>query len=136
MVVTDTSVAFKWFDEGEKYSDVAKLLLVQHLKKQEEISVPDLFLYEITNAWSTKTLMTASDVNDNLLTLKRYMLDVSPINFDLLNKANIFSKQYRVSVYDASYAVLAEEKNCDLITADEKFFRQVKLPFVKLLKNL
>jgi len=49
------------------------------------------------------------------------------------NKSAIFSRKYKVSVYDAVYAVLAQDKGCVLITADSKFVDQVNLPFVKKL---
>ncbi|HBL52337.1 MAG TPA: PIN domain nuclease, partial [Candidatus Blackburnbacteria bacterium] len=45
------------------------------------------------------------------------------------------SKKYEVSVYGASYVVLAKEKKCKLYTADAKFVSLVNLPFVKNLAD-
>lgn len=133
MVIIDTSVSFKWFDDTEPNYSSAIALLTGHLNNQNEIYVPELFLYEITNAWSTKSALTTSEIEANLEKLHKYSLNLISVNFLLLNKACNFSKKYKVSVYDASYAVLAEERGCDLITADEKFVRQVNLKYVKLL---
>jgi len=45
------------------------------------------------------------------------------------------SRLYKVSVYDASYVVLAKSLGADFITADEKLVGKMKnLEFVKSLK--
>jgi predicted nucleic acid-binding protein len=43
-------------------------------------------------------------------------------------------KQKDITVYDASYLILAQKLNANFITADLKLFRKIKdLNFVKLL---
>jgi len=136
MVVVDTSVVFKWTDKNEDLRDKALLILHNHLKKIERIIIPDLLFYEVANAWVTKSSLTLKATYDNLDDLRDSDLMIESANFDLLQKAISFSKKYNVSVYDATYAVLAQENQCDLITADEKFAKQVKLPFVKTLDEI
>ncbi len=135
MIVVDSSVIFKWFDVTEDLHLQAEGYLRQHLSEESEILIPDLFLYEIANAWATKTRLDEEDIKDNLARLEKYSLKIIPINFELLKKAAWFSKKYKVSVYDAIYAVMAEEKKCDLITADYKFAAKVNLPFIKKLSE-
>ena len=84
----------------------------------------------------TKTKLDEKDIKDNLKRLEKYSLKMIPINFTLLKTAAGFSKKYRVSVYDATYAVIAEEKKCDLITADDKFADKINLQFVKKLSTI
>ena len=134
MVVLDTSVAYKWFTENEIHRDLAISILQMHLSEIEKILVPDLLFYELSNAWSTKTQIPVKKVVENLEVIYDYKLDVFTADISILKKAAKFSKDYHVSVYDAVYAVLAEENNCELVTADEKFVNQVRLQFVKLLK--
>lgn len=136
MVIIDTSVVFKWFSKTEDNRQIAKNILEKHLLGQNEITVPDLLLYEITNAWTTKTKVDLSLINKNLLALKNYSLNIMPINFNLLKKASEFSVKYKVSVYDAVYAVLAKEKKCNLITADIKFTKKISLSFIKSLDQV
>lgn len=136
MVVVDTSVVFKWTDKNEDLRDKALLILHNHLKKIERIIIPDLLFYETANAWATKSSLTLKATYNNLDDLREFDLAIESANFDLLQKAITFSKKYKVSVYDATYAVLAIEKKCDLITADEKFAKQVNLPFVKTLNQM
>lgn len=135
MIVIDSSVIFKWFDANEDFHLQAKGCLRQHLLRENEILIPDLLLYEITNAWTTKSKLDEKDVKDNLARLEKYSLKIIPINFELLKKAAWLSKKYRVSVYDAIYAIVAEEKKCNLITADDKFANKINLPFVKKLSD-
>lgn len=136
MVVIDTSVAFKWFSAAEDDSKTALKLLADHIKNKNPILIPNLFFYEITNAWTTKKGFKVEYINENLNLLEKYMLTSVQLNFASLKIAASISKQYNVSVYDASYAVLARENGCDLITADEKFAKQVNLPFVKTLASV
>jgi len=135
MIVIDSSVVFKWFDETEAGSNQALQILRSHLDKSNIIVVPDLILYELANAWSTKSVLKLESIIDNIKMLKKYSLKTIHMDSSLLEKAVSVSKKYKVSVYDAIYAVLAKEKKCLLITADEKFTKKINLPFVKLLSE-
>ena len=136
MVVIDTSVAYKWFST-EKEGDLsyALKLLEAHLHNKETITAPNLIIYELANAWSTKTKLSVDKIKTFLEDFEETGLKIEPMTFDLIEKAVEFSKNYHVSVYDATYAVLAKEKKCDLITADSKFVEQINLPFIKHLNK-
>lgn len=137
MVVIDSSVIFKWFvAENEGNVEQALKILENHLNKTETIIVPELLIYEVTNSWATKSNLTLSKIKVFLKDLENSNLQVESITFKLINKVLTFSKKHGVSVYDATYAVLAKEKKCDLITADNKFVDKVKLSFVKKLEEL
>lgn len=135
MIIVDTTIVFKWFDSTEKGYAKARDLLEKHLLRQDEIVVPDLLLYEVGNAWSTKSRLDIDKILENISLLEEYLPKQIPINFKLIKKACQFSKKYGVSVYDSTYAVIAEEKECDLITADDKFADKVNMRFVKKLSN-
>lgn len=133
MVVVDASVAFKWFDPTELDSPLAVKLYENHVNGIERIILPDLVFYELANAWSTKFKIDLKRIKNNLGDLEDAKFEIIPVNFASLKKAVKLSQKYKVSVYDAIYAVLAEQKGCNLFTADSKFVSQVKLPFIKLL---
>ena len=135
MIVIDSSVVFKWFDETEAGNERALQILRSHLSKSNNIIVPDLILYELANAWSTKSVLKFEAIIDNLRLFKRYSLKIINVDLNFLAKAVLMSKKYSISVYDATYAVLAKEKKCELITADKKFVEKVNLPFIKLLEK-
>lgn len=134
MVIVDASVAFKWFEPNEQDHSKALQLWDLHTQNKLKIAVPDLILYELTNAWMTKGSIELEQVKINLHVLEEASLEIIPINFILISKATQFSKKYHVSVYDSIYVVLAEEKKCLLVTADKKFVEKINLSFVKLLE--
>lgn len=135
MIIVDASVISKLFLPAEENRDQAEIILDGHLKSSNQIIVPGLLFYEVANTLATKTGISLSKIKSNLRDLEDANLHVEQVTFELLNKAVTMAKKYKVSVYDASYAVLAREKKCVLITADSKFASQIKLSFVKNLKD-
>lgn len=136
MVIVDASVVYKWFASGETLYEQARKLLAAHESEVEKICAPSLILYELANAWSTKTDLPLIQVKLNLKNLKTAGVLLEEFNLKMIGKAIDFSKKHRVSVYDASYAVLAEEKGCNFVTADSRLVAKVNLPFVKHLGDI
>ena len=135
MIVIDASVVSKLFLPLEKYHQKSKEILRRHLQKLDDIIVPDLLYYEVANALATKASLPLVKILQDLSRLEIYNFSVEHLTIKNIQQASKLSKKYKVSVYDASYAVLAEEKNCELVTADEKFVKQIGLPFVKSLQD-
>lgn len=133
MIIVYASVINKLLLPNEENHEQAETLLVKHLRKINQIIVPELLLYEVANTLVTKAGIVPSKIKSNLKDLKDMNFLIEYISFQLINKAAILAKKYRVSVYDAIYAVLAKEKKCNLITADNKFARQINLSYVKTL---
>lgn len=134
MVVVDTSIVYKWVRE-EDTRHLSLEILYNYLSGKEKVIVPDILLYELANVLAHKTELTIKDIQEawNLFIDFNVPIFVPTPNF--LKKCLKFAKKYQVSVYDASYAVLAKEKKCDLITSDDKFVKKVKLSFVKSLAS-
>lgn len=132
MVIIDTSVAYKFFT-SEENQEQALNILQKHKQGDEVIMIPDLLLYEIANAWSTKTSISPSQIDINLNDLKEANFKIAVVDFELITEVIDLSRKYKISVYDACYAALAKKNDCILITADDKFADKVNLPFVKKL---
>lgn len=109
MVIIDSSVVFKWFDQGEILSDRAMKLLNSHLSSQAPIFIPELIFYELTNAWATKSALKTEEIIKNLQTFLEYSLNIISAEKSLFEKIVRFSKKYEVTTYDAVYAVLAQK---------------------------
>lgn len=135
MVIVDTSVVYKWFSSEEEHHLQSLKLHDAHIKGEFIVMVPDLLLYELANAWSTKTDLSPRQIVANLLALEGMNLKIEPVNYKLIRKALTLAKRFKITVYDAVYAVLAKEKKCNLITADTKFLSQVNLLFIKELSE-
>lgn len=133
MIVVDASVINKLFLSNEDGREQVKSILGSHISGLNKIIVPDLLFYEVANTLTTKTQVSQSIAVRSLKELYSFNFEVINPSEDILRTAIKFAKRYKISVYDASYAVLAKQKKCKLITADEKFVNQVKLKFVKQL---
>lgn len=136
MVIADASIIYKWITEEDADPDTPVLkLLRQFLDGKENVSIPDIVLYELANTLSTKTGLTFKEIEQAWNLFEKFNLKAINPSLKFIRKSIKFSRKYHVSVYDASYAVLALEKKCILLTADSKFVKQVNLPFVKLLTH-
>ncbi len=137
MVVLDASVVYKWFvdEKPQNLTAVARNIRKSFVEEKQEVTAPDILLYELANTFAFKTNLESRDILNFWAKLAQYNIAVVSPSLEFMQKAILFSKRYKVSVYDSCYAVLAVEKKCDLITADEKFVKQVNLPFVKALSE-
>ena len=136
MVILDTSIIYKWITEED--TDIispALKLLHKFRTGKENVSIPDIVLYELANALSTKTNLTFKEVEQAWNLFERFNLNIVAPTLKFIRKSIKFSRKYHVSVYDASYAVLAIEKKCILFTADAKFVKQTALPFIKTIDS-
>ena len=134
-MIIDSSVGSKWILKGEPYEKEANLLLDLHLGGTDKITVPDLFFYEIANTFSTKTSFDKRMIEDSLSVINKAQLHVyHPQESEILQSA-LLAKEYKLSVYDMLYAVIAKKLDTLLITADARFVKKTKLPHVKLLSE-
>lgn len=135
MVIIDTSLVYKWliYEEPKEITESARKLLRRFLKGKEKILCPNLIVYELANTLAYKTKLSSTDIDNIWRKFSDINLPLANPTQESIKKCIDFSLQYHVTVYDASYAVLAMEKNCILFTADSKFAKKINLPFVKLL---
>lgn len=132
MVVVDASVVYKWITEEDANTDSPALnLLNQLMEAKEDVLIPDIMLYELANVLSTKTNLTLGEVEQAWIFFESINLRITTPTLQFIRKSIKFSRKYHVSVYDASYAVLALEAKCSLFTADNKFVKRTSLPFIK-----
>ena len=125
LIVVDASLAFKWLVEEED-SDKAHAIL-QSWESQDIIpTAPHLMPVEVTNALHRRvvrgemSLTVAANLIKSLLSSKLELRE----GLDLHGRALELASQLRQgAVYDAHYLALSETLDCELWTADEKFFR-------------
>ena len=132
MVVVDTSIAYKWIRE-EDTRHLSLEILWNFLSGKEIVVAPDILLYELANALSNKTELTNKDIQIAWDLFRDINVPLFTPTPDFMEECLKFARKYKVTAYDASYAVLAQQKRCNLFTSDEKFVAQVNLPFVKYL---
>lgn len=136
MIILDASVILKMIFE-EQDTNLVLQLIENHITGKEKMAAPELLYYELANVLATKTPLSVKSSSSALteifnLEIETYTLGVE----EFLSSINI-SYKYKISVYDASYMILAERLNCNFITADVKLVKKTKdLKFVRLLNDI
>jgi predicted nucleic acid-binding protein len=119
MSVVDASVITKWYKSEEKSSE-ADFILQEHVAGKETIFVPILLLYEVTNALMVSGKVSQQAINEAITALFDIQLQYVNPDEQFLKTAATISDKARITIYDASYVVLAQMFGCPLITADRK----------------
>ena len=118
--VIDASVAAKWFFD-EPQSDLALRILAGSVP----LVAPDLLRIEFANVLWTH-LRRKQISSEQAHTALGDFLGL-PIQFEasgnLVAPAMALAVELRQTVYDCLYLATAIERNCKLITADERFLR-------------
>lgn len=124
--VLDTSVVVKWFF-AEEGSDRAEILLKELEDETARAIVPLSLYYEFCNVLWVKrhkglTEATASAIWRELIQLPLEVVE----GIDLLPQSLTFSFQHEISPYDAVFVILAQNQECDFITADDALWRKLR----------
>ncbi|MBI5197907.1 MAG: type II toxin-antitoxin system VapC family toxin [Nitrospirae bacterium] len=134
LAVIDASVAVQWFfteADGERYAENAQTILHLILDDQLPAVVPTLFFSECANVlwkaceWRDYSKKAAVQALQSLYSLGLEVLDETI----LMEKALELSLRYHCPVYDCLYLAMALEVGGNLVTADEKFYKQFKASF-------
>ncbi len=132
MIVVDASVGLKWIFPIEEGSKEAISLIEKVIKEEEVLAVPDIFYYEIANALVYKTGLEVGKVIGGFKEIYDAETEIISLNEEDFITALKFAKEYKITLYDASYVTLAKKLNCDFLTADKTLVEKLKnLPFVK-----
>jgi predicted nucleic acid-binding protein len=118
--VVDASVGIKLFVE-EEFSEQAYALF-SHLAAEPsaELYVPDLFYIECTTILLKYTRRFGRSLEDSqadLADLGRLALRITS-TADLMERSLLLAKKFDLSAYDACYAVLAQQLEIPLVSAD------------------
>lgn len=122
-IVVDASVAVKWF-VPEPGSDAA-----QWFRDTDEVDlhVPDIWFLEIGNAlWKHARRGDARvppEVVRAMLGDLRKVAVTAHESVQIVERAATLALQGEISVYDASYAAVAERAQATLVTADTRLAR-------------
>jgi len=137
--ILDSSVAFKWA-LTEVDSDKADAIRVDFRNAVHELLAPDIFNAEVTHALTRAERQGRIAVGE----ARKLFLDIltTPPRFypfqPFLLRAIDISSKMRVGVYDCIYVALAEQENCELVTADKTMVNALKkdFPFIIPLASM
>ena len=133
-LVLDTSVLLKWFRQGEILAGRALALRDAYLDGRLALAVPSLVAYELANVLHYKADLTVAQVRaavDSLFDMGWEWVLPSRL---VMGRAVEIARAYETTVYDATFAALAESLHATFVTADERLVcRLSALPFVRFL---
>ena len=125
--VLDASVAAKWFvSQEEEDRDRAIAMRARHVAGECQLILPEFALLEIVNAIRYSPRAKEADGATAVELLRDLHLEIRPLSWDLLRKANAIAWAYKIAVYDAAYVALAESVGFPLLTADEALLKKMK----------
>lgn len=125
MIVLDSSVALKWIFADEEGAEHAVRVRDNHINGKNEIAVPTLFFYEIANVLATKVRLSSEEALEAFELISAFEFNVHELDSTGFMEAISFAIKHKVSVYDASYHVLASRVGCRFLTADRKFWEKM-----------
>src|SRR5438046_7573434 len=128
--VFDASVAVKCV-LPEKDSPKAVRLLNAYRKTIHELIAPDTFPVEVAHALTRaerQKIIQPPQGAKRFAALMRARPLLQPY-VPLLPRAFAISSALRVGVYDCLYIALAEQENCELVTADNKMINALQKDF-------
>ena len=123
--VLDASVIIKWFSE-EECSDIAVNIREDFVNGETMIVIPDLVLYEITNALRYNPNFNEDDVKSAADSLFDLEIDIITPTANILKNAVDTAFEFDITLYDAYYIALAKEINFVFVTADMKLYNAIK----------
>ncbi len=123
-VVSDASVALKWFhEEGEAEVEDARALLDAYADGRLYLHVLDLTSYEIGNALLRgRPGLSADRVANVLEALAEICPSLAPTMVQL-RLATLLAEQHGLTLYDAAYAAAAQARGGVLVTVDRDLLR-------------
>lgn len=133
-IVLDASVVVKIIRDEENTPEALDLLR-HHAQGNLTIVIPDFLFIEIANYLSVSSPLSKQTIRKTLEKLYTSSFIICPIGKDELIETMMLAKKHKTSAYDMLYAVVAREYNIQLITADEKFIKKTRFPFVAHIRD-
>ncbi|MDL2718671.1 MAG: type II toxin-antitoxin system VapC family toxin [Acidobacteriota bacterium] len=126
--IVDASVGVKLFLKEGGSEDAERLFALLGEERPPVIAVPDLFFLECANIFRSRVhrrLMAAEQAREAFTYLRSLPLQIVSTT-DLVPLALDLALAHGLSVYDATYAALAERLGVPLVTADGKLAKKLE----------
>ena len=135
MSVLDSSVVLKWFVD-EVDSGLAIHLRDEYVEGLREIIIPDLLLYEISNALRYNTNFTIKEIKDSIDSIIDLEIEIVTPTKYLIHRSIEIARTDNITCYDAVFIALAVDIGDHVITADKKFHNSLSKEYKKHIKLL
>ncbi len=133
-VVVDASLALKWL-VGEEDSEKATALLRSWGRGGRQLVAPHLLAAEVTNALHRKVVQGDLERAQAIRLIER----LTALPFELHDSPGLHRRALELAgelgqgaSYDCHYLALAEALECELWTADDRFYRAARTAFASV----
>lgn len=124
MKVVDASVVLGWV-LGQDAREDSHLLLEGHLTGREPLVAPELLNDEVANVLVTGARLSGHLAADAFALYAGLEIETYSLGIAEYRKALGLAAERTITVYDASYAVLARALGCPFVTADRRLARSL-----------
>lgn len=136
MYVLDASVIIKWYSE-EEFSDKALEIRDNFFKGKYELALPDLAIYEVSNALRFNPNFNEEDVIEAVDSLFDIGISIIVPTSKVVKSSVDIAFKHNITVYDAYYVALANEIGFTLVTADSKLHQKIKnMKFIRHISEI
>ena len=132
--ILDASVAFKWLIAE---TDTPKALKLRDDFRNGAIELisPDFFPCEVIHTLTKAERQGRITQKEGAKLFLDFVATLPQLeqSFPFLARAYTITSAVRIGVFDCVYVALAEQENCEMVTADTRLIRnlQTQFPFVK-----
>ncbi|KKU28647.1 MAG: hypothetical protein UX80_C0012G0005 [Candidatus Amesbacteria bacterium GW2011_GWA2_47_11b] len=127
-IVIDTSVVLKWVpSSGENGVDEAREIYRKMKLGQLELLAPVYLLVECLNILVFKKKLQLGEAIETVDRFRKSGIDFVELKVAGIDQLCRLVKKYNISPYDAQFLVVANNCDCQLVTADRKFVEKCKL---------
>lgn len=146
IAVMDASGAAAFALPDEKHHNGARACIVALAQQNARLIAPPLFESEVDSILRRRVYLGEITPQEAAAALRVLDAMQIEITYDVATRAlarSIGEQLNQIRVYDATYAALAQQRGCDLWTADERFYNSATdqgagglLPFVRFVGTL
>lgn len=129
VLVVDASVILAAILPQEAHAKIALTFIKRCTNERLKLIAPSILLYEVFNAVRSAILSKRITKEDAQTILSVYRT-FEPMYIDfvlLIQRALQIALESGCSIYDASYAALAHERQCSMYTLDQKLIRKLNV---------
>ena len=134
--ILDSSVIVKWFSfEEEEYVDKAAVILELYKENKIDILIPELVIYEVSNALRYNKNFSSNEVREIIKYLVNLELNTISLNSHIIDEAIKYAYGNKITVYDAIFLVLSNVFKIPLVSANPKHHKITEGRNIVLLKD-
>jgi predicted nucleic acid-binding protein len=134
--VLDSSVIVKWFSfKEEEYIDKAAVILELYKENKIDIFIPELVIYEVSNALRYNENFSSNEVREIIKYLVNLELNTINLNSHIIDEAIKYAYDGKITVYDAIFLVISDVFKIPLVSANPKHHKIAEGRNIVLLKD-